>query len=82
MHAINGRLVGNTHHLVMEEGDTVAWYFASVGSEVDLHTFHIHGHTVLHGSDGHRNDVINVFPGEAEGLDSGCLVKFGHNIPG
>jgi len=68
MHAINGRLQGNTHHLVMDVNDTVAWYFASIGSEVDLHSFHLHGHTVMHSSDGHRNDAVNLFPGEAEAL--------------
>ncbi|XP_012936333.1 hephaestin-like protein [Aplysia californica] len=69
MHSINGRLHGNAPHLVMEYNETVAWYFASMGAEVDLHSFHMHGHTVLHTSVGHRDDAINISPGQAEAME-------------
>merc|ERR1711879_59343 len=51
-----------------EHNKTVAWYFASMGAEVDLHSFHLHGNTVLHTSAGHRDDTINIFPGQAEAM--------------
>jgi manganese oxidase len=46
----------------MNEGERVRWYIGSLGTEVDLHTPHWHGTTVLD-SGGHRTDVPEVLPG-------------------
>lgn len=59
-HAINGYLYGNTPGLVMKRGDRVRWYLMAMGSEVDLHTPHWHGNTVL--LSGMRTDVAWLLP--------------------
>ena len=38
-------------------------------NQVDLHTFHLHGHTFVHPSDSHREDVLQLFPGQAEAVE-------------
>lgn len=44
------------------------WLF-SIFNQIDLHTIHIHGHTFVHSSEKHRDDVIQMFPGMAEAVE-------------
>ncbi|XP_059142418.1 ferroxidase HEPHL1-like, partial [Physella acuta] len=69
MHAINGKVFGNTNNLVVSYGDKVAFYMLSLGAELDLHTMHTHGHTFVHTSEKHRDDVAQIFPGMAESVE-------------
>jgi len=62
MHAINGYVYGNMPMPTMEVGDRVRWYTMALGTEVDLHTPHWHGNTVLVG--GHRKDVVSLLPAD------------------
>uniref|UniRef100_A0A3B4EIB4 ferroxidase n=1 Tax=Pygocentrus nattereri TaxID=42514 RepID=A0A3B4EIB4_PYGNA len=48
MHAINGKLYGNLHGLDMQKGERVNWYLLGMGSEVDMHTVHLHGQTFIY----------------------------------
>ncbi|CAL1527319.1 unnamed protein product, partial [Lymnaea stagnalis] len=69
-HAINGRLYGNNdNNLVIEYGERIVWYMMVLGSQIDLHTIHLHGHTFIHSSEKHRADVIHIFPGMAEAVE-------------
>ncbi|CAL1527320.1 unnamed protein product, partial [Lymnaea stagnalis] len=68
-HTINGRLYGNNNNLVMEYGERIVWYMMGLGAQIDLHTIHLHGHTFIHSSEKHRDDVIYVFPGMAEAVE-------------
>ena len=47
MHSINGYVYGNRPGLTMRKGQRVRWYLMGMGTEVDLHTPHWHGNTVL-----------------------------------
>ena len=60
MHSINGYVFGNMPMPKMKVGEHVRWYVMSLGTEVDLHTPHWHGNTVLIG--GHRKDVVELLP--------------------
>lgn len=60
MHAMNGYVFGNLQGLEAHEGERIRWHLVGMGSEVDLHTAHWHGETVLNG--GRRTDVINLMP--------------------
>jgi manganese oxidase len=60
MHSINGYSYGNLPGLTMHKGDRVRWYVMAMGTEVDLHTPHWHGNTVL--SNGMRTDVVSLLP--------------------
>jgi FtsP/CotA-like multicopper oxidase with cupredoxin domain len=60
MHSMNGYVFGNLPGLTMRRGQRVRWYLMGMGTEVDLHTPHWHGNTVL--IDGHRQDVTELFP--------------------
>ena len=60
MHSVNGFVYGNMPMPVMRGGDNVRWYVMALGTEVDLHTPHWHGNTVLIG--GHRKDVTELLP--------------------
>lgn len=60
MHSINGNVYGNLAGLEMHRGQHVRWYVMGMGTEVDLHTPHFHGNTVL--LNGSRTDVLAVFP--------------------
>ena len=60
MHGINGYLYGNQLGLTMNKGDHVRWYLIGMGTEVDLHTPHWHGNTVLW--NGNRVDVMELMP--------------------
>ena len=60
MHSINGYVFGNLPGLTMRKGDRVRWNVMGMGTEVDLHTPHWHGNTVLfHGL---RQDVVELLP--------------------
>ena len=60
MHSINGYMFGNLPGLTMRKGQRVRWYLMGMGTEVDLHTPHWHGNTVLvHGA---RADVVDLLP--------------------
>jgi FtsP/CotA-like multicopper oxidase with cupredoxin domain len=60
MHSINGYVFGNLPGLTMNLGQRVRWYLMGMGTEVDLHTPHWHGNTVL--IDQHRKDVTELLP--------------------
>ncbi len=60
MHSVNGYVFGNGPLPVMHLGENVRWYLMALGTEVDLHTPHWHGNTVLIG--GHRKDVVELLP--------------------
>jgi hephaestin len=60
MHSINGQMFGNLKGLTMRKGERVRWYLMGMGTEVDLHTPHWHGNTVI--ADGHRRDVVELLP--------------------
>uniref|UniRef100_A0A8B9LW43 ferroxidase n=1 Tax=Astyanax mexicanus TaxID=7994 RepID=A0A8B9LW43_ASTMX len=63
MHAINGKLYGNLNGLEMQKGERVNWYLLGMGSEVDMHTVHLHGQTFIYKTDlSHRADVFDLFP--------------------
>lgn len=61
-HSINGYLYANLPGLTTRLGERVRWYAMAMGTEVDLHTPHWHGATVLAG--GMRTDVIALLPAE------------------
>uniref|UniRef100_A0A3B4DAU7 ferroxidase n=1 Tax=Pygocentrus nattereri TaxID=42514 RepID=A0A3B4DAU7_PYGNA len=64
MHAINGKLYGNLHGLELMKGLKVNWYVLGMGSEVDMHTVHLHSQTFIYKTDlSHRADVLDLFPG-------------------
>lgn len=60
MHAINGYVYGNLPGLIMNQGERVRWYLVALGTEVDLHTPHWHGTTVVW--NGRRTDVVELLP--------------------
>ena len=60
MHSINGYVYGNLPGLTMRKGERVRWYVMAMGTEVDLHTPHWHGNTVVSG--GMRTDVVSLLP--------------------
>jgi len=59
-HSINGMIMGNLPGLEMNRDDRVRWYVITLGNEVDLHTPHWHGNTVV--ANNHRTDVIELLP--------------------
>jgi FtsP/CotA-like multicopper oxidase with cupredoxin domain len=63
MHVINGYVYGNMPVPQMRVGENVRWYMMSLGTEVDLHTPHWHGNTVL--VNGNRKDVVELLPATA-----------------
>lgn len=67
MHSINGYIFGNLRGLEMNEGERVRWYLLGMGNEVDLHTAHFHGKTVLYKKG--RTDTIELLPGSAATID-------------
>ncbi len=62
MHTINGYVFGNQPlaSMTMHQGERVRWYLTSMGTEVDLHTPHWHGNTVI--ANGMRTDVVGLLP--------------------
>ncbi|XP_072514290.1 ferroxidase HEPHL1 [Salminus brasiliensis] len=70
MHAINGKLYGNLHGLDMQKGERVNWYLLGMGSEVDMHTVHLHGQTFIYKTDqAHRADVFDLFPSSFQTIE-------------
>lgn len=63
-HAVNGYIFGNLplETMEMRVGERVRWYTVALGNEVDLHTPHWHGHTVLVA--GQRMDVVPLLPAQ------------------
>ena len=66
-HAINGFIFGNLQGLEVEQDDKVRWYLIGLGTEVDMHTAHWHGQTVLNA--GKRTDVVELLPGSMVTVD-------------
>lgn len=67
MHGINGYLYGNLRGLDMNRGENVRWYLIGMGTEVDIHTPHWHGNTVL--LNGNRADVVDLMPASLRVVD-------------
>ena len=67
MHSINGYVYGNLPMLTMKKGERVRWYLLGMGTEVDLHTPHWHGATVLFM--GMRTDIIELLPASMKVAD-------------
>lgn len=67
MHSINGYVYANGPRLRLIEGQRVRWHLISLGTEVDLHTPHWHGMTVL--ERGHRTDVLELLPASMRSVD-------------
>lgn len=64
MHAINGFMYASLNGLKMEVGDKVYWYLMGMGTDVDIHSVHWHGHSVEYklGGSPHVTDVYELFP--------------------
>ena len=62
MHNINGYVYGNQPlaPMTVRLGERVRWYLMAMGTEVDLHTPHWHGNTVV--AIGMRTDVVSLLP--------------------
>jgi Putative multicopper oxidases len=60
-HAMNGYIFGNLQGYEVHRNDRVRWHLVALGNEVDLHTAHWHGQTVL--DHGRRTDVVELLPG-------------------
>lgn len=67
MHGINGLVYGNNTGYAMRVGEKVRWYIIGMGTEVDLHTPHWHGVTLLH--HGARLDVAKTLPATTDTYD-------------
>jgi len=66
-HSINGYIFGSMPGLDMIEGENVRWYVIGMGGEMDMHTAHWHGQTLLW--NGMRVDTTEVFPATTKVLD-------------
>jgi hephaestin len=69
MHNINGYVYGNQPlgtaagtGMTVKAGQHVRWYLMAMGTEVDLHTPHWHGNTVV--ANGMRTDVVSLLPAQ------------------
>ena len=60
-HSINGYGYGNMPMIDMKLGQHVRWYVLDLGTEVDVHSPHWHGNTVIIG--GMRTDMTQLLPG-------------------
>ncbi len=67
MHSINGYVYGNLPGLDMYQGQRVRWYTMALGTEVDLHSPHWHGQTLL--MNGMRTDMVELLPMSMKTLD-------------
>lgn len=69
MHSINGYVYGNgpLGAMTMKKGERVRWYVMGMGTEVDLHTPHWHGATLLWS--GMRSDMVELLPMSMKTLD-------------
>ncbi|XP_073482013.1 ceruloplasmin-like [Aquarana catesbeiana] len=63
-HSINGRMYANAVELTMKVGDHVVWHIMGMGNEVDIHTAHWHGHSLIY-TRGRKlqADVFDFLPG-------------------
>jgi manganese oxidase len=66
-HSINGYLYGNMPMMTMKKGERVRWYLYGLGTEVDLHTPHWHGQSLLWM--GMRTDIVELLPGSMKVVD-------------
>lgn len=66
-HTINGLIFANVPMMTMKQGERVRWYLLGMGSELDLHTAHWHGNTVL--CRGYRTDVVELLPASMKVAD-------------
>jgi len=66
-HTMNGYIFGNLQGLDVELGQKVRWHLIAMGTEVDLHTAHWHGQTVL--ENGQRTDVVELLPTSMKSVD-------------
>jgi manganese oxidase len=69
MHSINGYVYGNMPIITMHQGERVRWYTMDMGTEIDLHSPHWHGNTLL--VNGMRMDVVQFLPG---GMVTGTMI--------
>jgi manganese oxidase len=62
MHSVNGYVFGNLplETMTMKKDERVRWYVMAQGTEVDLHTPHWHGNSVV--INGMRTDVAELLP--------------------
>ena len=62
MHTVNGYVFGNQplSSMTVKKNQRVRWYLMGMGTEVDLHTPHWHGNTVV--ALGMRTDVVSLLP--------------------
>jgi FtsP/CotA-like multicopper oxidase with cupredoxin domain len=67
MHSVNGFVFGNLPGLTMNKGERVRWYTLGMGTEVDLHTPHWHGQSLL--LNGNRTDIVELLPASMKTLD-------------
>ncbi|MGF1486469.1 MAG: multicopper oxidase domain-containing protein [Prochloraceae cyanobacterium] len=67
MHGINGLLYGNLTGLNIKQNEEVRWYLMGMGTEVDIHTPHWEGETLLEGT--HRLDTAQIFPATVKTLE-------------
>lgn len=72
-HTVNGFLwdnfptVNGSHAMTMQLGERVRWYLIGMGTEVDLHTPHWHGQSLLWM--GMRTDILELLPGSMRTAD-------------
>lgn len=66
-YSINGFIFGNLPGLYMKRGEKVRWYLLGMGNEIDLHSAHWHGETVI--ESGNHTDVIELLPGSMKTAD-------------
>lgn len=67
MHSINGYIYGNLPRPTMREGERVRWYVMGMGTEVDIHTPHWHGNTMLWNM--MRMDIVELLPASMKTVD-------------
>jgi manganese oxidase len=66
-YSINGFIFGNLPGLYIKQGEKARWYLLGMGNEIDLHSPHWHGETVIDG--GRHTDVIELLPGSMKTVD-------------
>ncbi len=67
MHSMNGYIFGNLEGLEVPRDAKVRWHLIGMGTEVDFHTAHWHGQTVL--NHGKRTDVVELMPASMVSVD-------------
>jgi hypothetical protein len=66
-YAISGFIFGNLPGLYMKQGVEVRWHLLGMRNEIDLHSPHWHGETVV--EDTRHTDVIELLPGSMKTVD-------------